>query len=148
MIVLDTDHISRLQHPESQESQFLSQRLAASPDRDIVTTVATVEEPMRGWLRVIARYNDLQQQVAYYGERNHQGLANRIRCPVKKWGVPSVKSNVGSAWAACCVTTIAKRLDSPYRCLVWSMLPGVRSCAGPDNAPRMLLDLQCKDAVA
>ena len=39
MIVLDTDHISILQHTESPAAQALSQRLAASPDRDITTTV-------------------------------------------------------------------------------------------------------------
>jgi tRNA(fMet)-specific endonuclease VapC len=66
MIILDTDHISLLQHPDSEEGQRLVQRLAASSDRDIVTTVVTVEEQMRGWLQVIARYRDLQQQAAYY----------------------------------------------------------------------------------
>jgi tRNA(fMet)-specific endonuclease VapC len=66
MIVLDTDHISLLQPPDSEEGQPLRQRLAASPDRDIVTTVITVEEQMRGWLQVIARYHDLRQQAAYY----------------------------------------------------------------------------------
>jgi tRNA(fMet)-specific endonuclease VapC len=66
MIILDTDHISLLQHSDSAEGQRLIQRLAASPDPDIVTTVITVEEQMRGWLQVIARYRDLQQQSAYY----------------------------------------------------------------------------------
>jgi tRNA(fMet)-specific endonuclease VapC len=66
MIVLDTDHISLLQHPDSAEGQCLVQRLIASSDRDIVTTVITVEEQMRGWLQVIARYRELQQQAAYY----------------------------------------------------------------------------------
>jgi tRNA(fMet)-specific endonuclease VapC len=66
MIVLDTDHISLLQHPDSPEGQSLIRRLAASNDQDIVTTVATVEEQMRGCLQVIARYRDLQQQADYY----------------------------------------------------------------------------------
>ncbi len=42
------------------------QRLDVSSDRDIVTTVITVEEQMRGWLQVIARYRELQQQADYY----------------------------------------------------------------------------------
>lgn len=66
MIILDTDHISFLQHSGSEEGQKLALRLVASPDRDIVTTVVTVEEQMRGWLQVIARYRDPQQQSAYY----------------------------------------------------------------------------------
>ncbi len=66
MIILDTDHISLLQHLDSPEGKRLLQRLDASPDRDIVTTVITVEEQMRGWLQVIARYRELQQQADYY----------------------------------------------------------------------------------
>lgn len=66
MIILDTDHISLLQHPDSEEGQRLVERLAASSDLEIVTTVVTVEEQMRGWLQVIARYRDVQQQAVYY----------------------------------------------------------------------------------
>ncbi len=66
MILLDTDHVSLLQRPDSPEGRAIVQRLAASPDRNIATTVVTVEEQMRGWLGVIARYRDLQQQAAYY----------------------------------------------------------------------------------
>ena len=68
MIILDTDHISLIQHPDSEECRELVRRLDASPDRDIVTTVVTVEEQMRGWLQVIARYRDPQQQAAYYNK--------------------------------------------------------------------------------
>lgn len=68
MIILDTDHISLIQHPDSAECRELVRRLDASPDRDIVTTVVTVEEQMRGWLQVIARYRDPQQQAAYYNK--------------------------------------------------------------------------------
>jgi tRNA(fMet)-specific endonuclease VapC len=66
MIILDTDHISLLQHSDSVDSQHLIERLVASTDPDIVTTVITVEEQTRGWLQVIARYRDPQQQSAYY----------------------------------------------------------------------------------
>lgn len=66
MIILDTDHISLLQHPDSPEGQRLVERLLASPDRDVVTTLITIEEQMRGWLQVIARYRDPAQQGTYY----------------------------------------------------------------------------------
>jgi len=66
MIILDTDHISLLQHRSNPEGQRVERRLAASLDRDIRTTVITVEEQMRGWLAVVARYRDPRQQMDYY----------------------------------------------------------------------------------
>jgi tRNA(fMet)-specific endonuclease VapC len=66
MIILDTDHISLLQRPDSPEAKRLVRRLAASTDREIATTVISVEEQMRGWLQVIARYRNPIQQIAYY----------------------------------------------------------------------------------
>jgi len=66
MIILDTDHISFLQYPESEEAQHLLRRLAACDDPHIVVTVISVEEQMRGWLQVIARYRDPMQQITYY----------------------------------------------------------------------------------
>jgi hypothetical protein len=65
MIVLDTDHISVLQHPDSAEAETLAERLAASPDRAIVTSVDTLEEQMRAWLAVIARQKDPERQAVY-----------------------------------------------------------------------------------
>jgi tRNA(fMet)-specific endonuclease VapC len=66
MIILDTDHVSLLQHPDGVEALRLISRLTASADQDVCTTVITVEEQMRGWLQVIARYRDIQLQTAYY----------------------------------------------------------------------------------
>jgi tRNA(fMet)-specific endonuclease VapC len=66
MIILDTDHISLLQHPSSAEAQRLVQRLNSSVDQNIATTVVSVEEQMRGWLQIIARYRDPMQQITYY----------------------------------------------------------------------------------
>ena len=66
MIILDTDHISFLQYPDSEEAQHLLRRLAACDDPEIVVTVISVEEQMRGWLQVIARYREPMQQMAYY----------------------------------------------------------------------------------
>ena len=65
MIVLDTDHISVLQHEESVAADQLWQRLADSREL-IVTSAVTVEEQTRSWLALINRYSDVDQQVAYY----------------------------------------------------------------------------------
>ncbi len=66
MIILDTDHMTVLQQPESQPAQVLTARLAASPDRDILSTAVTLEEQMRGWLALLNRYRDVRQQSKYY----------------------------------------------------------------------------------
>ena len=65
MIVLDTDHISLLQHSGSAEGERLGDRMAASADADIVTTVVTVEEQMRGWLQAIAHPQVSEQPIWY-----------------------------------------------------------------------------------
>jgi hypothetical protein len=65
MIVLDTYHISILQHGESFAADQLWQRLADSKEL-IVTSAVTVEEQARSWLALINRYSDVAQQVTYY----------------------------------------------------------------------------------
>jgi tRNA(fMet)-specific endonuclease VapC len=66
MIVLDTDHISVLQHADSPVAEALQERLAHSPDPDVATTAITLEEQCRSWLSLIRRYPDVRRQVAYY----------------------------------------------------------------------------------
>ncbi len=65
MIVLDTDHVSILQHAESDAAVRLTQRLEESKEH-IATTAATVEEQCRSWLALINRYSDVRRQVTYY----------------------------------------------------------------------------------
>ena len=65
MIVLDTDHISILQHAESTAADQLQQRLSDSNDQ-ITTTSVTTEEQCRSWLALINRYKDVGRQVIYY----------------------------------------------------------------------------------
>lgn len=61
-----TDHISLLQHVGSVEGERLRDRMSASSDGDIVTTVITLEEQMRGWLQAIARHSHVSRQAVYY----------------------------------------------------------------------------------
>jgi tRNA(fMet)-specific endonuclease VapC len=65
MIVLDTDHVSVLQHEDSEQALQLEGRIKACRD-DVVVTAATIEEQSRSWLSLIGRYSDVRQQVAYY----------------------------------------------------------------------------------
>jgi tRNA(fMet)-specific endonuclease VapC len=66
MIVLDTDHISLLQHRDSPRAEVLRQRVLALPTDEVAVTAATVEEQARSWISLIGRYSDVRQQVAYY----------------------------------------------------------------------------------
>jgi tRNA(fMet)-specific endonuclease VapC len=66
MIILDTDHISVLQHEDSPKAVALLEKLEALPAEEVATTVATLEEQSRSWLSLIGRYTDVRQQVAYY----------------------------------------------------------------------------------
>jgi tRNA(fMet)-specific endonuclease VapC len=66
MIILDTDHISVLQHEDSPKAVALLDKLKPFPSDDVATTVVTLEEQSRSWLGLIRRYNDVRQQVEYY----------------------------------------------------------------------------------
>jgi len=65
MILLDTDHLSLLQARNAPAAFALQARLEAFSPNDVVTTVITMEEQMRGWLSLIHRVTDAQRQVAY-----------------------------------------------------------------------------------
>jgi tRNA(fMet)-specific endonuclease VapC len=66
MILLDTDHISLLQAREVPSAFALQARLGVFPPDEVVTTVITLEEQMRGWLALLRRVPDIQRQVVYY----------------------------------------------------------------------------------
>lgn len=68
MIFLDTDHLSTLKYPDHPRYASLVARLEGSPDQEIGTTVVSVEEQLRGWLAVIARFRDVARHVAPYRE--------------------------------------------------------------------------------
>jgi tRNA(fMet)-specific endonuclease VapC len=66
MIILDTDHFTVLRYADDSRYPILTQRLLASEDRQVVTTVVTVEEQMRGWLAEISRWRDIGRQRTAY----------------------------------------------------------------------------------
>jgi tRNA(fMet)-specific endonuclease VapC len=66
MILLDTDHVSLLQARDAPAAFALQARLEAFSSDEVVTTIITMEEQMRGWLALIHRVTDAQRQVAYY----------------------------------------------------------------------------------
>ena len=66
MILLDTDHISLLQVRDAPSAFALQARLETFPPDEVVTTVITLEEQMRGWLALLHRVPEVARQVAYY----------------------------------------------------------------------------------
>lgn len=69
MILLDTDHLSTLRFHGSVRAERLRGRLeAAAADGPVGTTVANVEETMKGWLSSIAKERLPQRQIGPYRE--------------------------------------------------------------------------------
>lgn len=66
MIVLDSDHLSILQRPESPKYEQLLRALNDSADSVVTTTVISLEEQTLGWLAAINRARDVQDQPKYY----------------------------------------------------------------------------------
>ena len=64
MLVLDTNHVTEIFFRSSQGERLIS-RLASAND-EVVTTVITVEESLRGWLAEIRRHGDALKQIPAY----------------------------------------------------------------------------------
>jgi tRNA(fMet)-specific endonuclease VapC len=67
MVILDTDHMSVLERREQPGLGTLLTRLAELPAADVVTTVISYEEQMRGWMAYLARARSMAQQITAYG---------------------------------------------------------------------------------
>jgi tRNA(fMet)-specific endonuclease VapC len=81
MTVLDTDHLSVLERSDQPGSGALRARLAPLPPSDVVTTIISSEEQMRGGLAYLARTRSVVHQVDAY-RRLLQHLDNYRRIPV------------------------------------------------------------------
>src|SRR5215217_6815101 len=75
MILLDTDLITTLHGPPSASRDALVGRLEAAADsgEEVVVSIVSFEEQMRGWLSYISRSTDPTRQVAGY-DRLHRLL--------------------------------------------------------------------------
>jgi tRNA(fMet)-specific endonuclease VapC len=81
MVILDTDHMSVLERREQPGLGALLRRLAELPPSEVVTTVISYEEQIRGWMAYLARARSMAQQITAYG-RLLAHLENYRRIPV------------------------------------------------------------------
>jgi tRNA(fMet)-specific endonuclease VapC len=93
MVVLDTDHMSLLEWSGTQGSATLRARLATLPHTEVVTTIISYEEQVRGWMAYIARLRSVTQQIEAY-RRLHRQLDNYCRIPVLTFDAPASVVNV------------------------------------------------------
>jgi tRNA(fMet)-specific endonuclease VapC len=70
MHILDTDLFSDMDRADSPGSQRLRFRLSRLRKDEVVTTVITFEEQMRGWMAWLAKARSLEQQVERYQKLN------------------------------------------------------------------------------
>jgi tRNA(fMet)-specific endonuclease VapC len=66
MIILDTDHLSALEYPESARATRLTELMEQRDDEVFVTTAISLEEQMRAWLAAIHRTREVHDQIVYY----------------------------------------------------------------------------------
>jgi tRNA(fMet)-specific endonuclease VapC len=81
MVILDTDHLSVLERREQPAVEHLRSRLAECPASEVMTTVISYEEQMRGWMASIAPARSMAQQITAYS-RLLSHLDNYRRMPV------------------------------------------------------------------
>ena len=81
MVILDTDHLSVLERREQPGVGNVLPRLAELPPSEVVTTVISYEEQMRGWMAYLVRAQSLAQQITAYG-RLLSHLESYRRIPV------------------------------------------------------------------
>jgi tRNA(fMet)-specific endonuclease VapC len=72
MWVLDTDHISLLEHDESPATARLRERLLALNPADYATSIISYEEQCRGWLEHIKKKKSVLEQVTAYRKLHKQ----------------------------------------------------------------------------
>lgn len=66
MIILDTDCLSLLERQTGKDYLRLQSKLDEFPSDEIVTTIITYEEQMRGWMAFLAKMRSIDEQVFAY----------------------------------------------------------------------------------
>lgn len=66
--LLDTDHLSELQHQQSSGRQRLVSRLSNIGDDEVGACIISVEEHMRGWLASLRRHTEPRKQIHSYSQ--------------------------------------------------------------------------------
>jgi len=68
MIVLDTDVVSLLRHPDSPTATRISRLLheAAASNEQVATTIVNYEEHMRGWMSIVNSARTMQELIHAY----------------------------------------------------------------------------------
>lgn len=78
MVILDTDLLSLLDRRTDDAQRRLQNRLDTLPVDEVVTTIITFEEQMRGWMAYLAKSRGVAQQIKAY-ERLSLFLENHCR---------------------------------------------------------------------
>jgi len=65
MVVLDTDHLSVLERDQP-DGEALRARLTSLSPTEVVTTIISYEEQVRGWMAYLARTRTVAHQVEAY----------------------------------------------------------------------------------
>lgn len=89
MYLLDTDHLSVLDRG-GVNAQYLIQRLASIGSEQVVTSIISYEEQMRGWLSYIAKAQTDEQQVEAYSQLKRQ-LENYCIIPILEFDKQAVQ---------------------------------------------------------
>jgi tRNA(fMet)-specific endonuclease VapC len=88
MYLLDTDHITLLDRGGT-AGERLRIRLAVLPPAEVVTSVISYEEQMRGWLAYIAQLREVERQAIGY-QRLTQMLEFYCMTPLLPFDAPAI----------------------------------------------------------
>ncbi|MBD2490564.1 type II toxin-antitoxin system VapC family toxin [Aulosira sp. FACHB-615] len=89
MYILDTDHLSVLDRGGVQAQTLLMQLANVNPNQ-VVATIISYEEQMRGWLSYVAKAQTVEGQVLAYKELKKQ-LANYCVIPIIEFDQPAAQ---------------------------------------------------------